>query len=195
MRMAPTDNLGLEEATPSKPRQSRAESLVSSPESLHSDHDADRTIMPAVQGSRRANSPVRRANTSSRRADPNATFLTECSFGVAHDKLVQVITDVYGSEPYWEHLKSVDLRGKGVESVARLEEFLPEIEEVVLYVPQPHGIPRSSTETTTSCPTSPASPTPRLPCTSATTVSPACPASTTCATSVSWTFPTTSWTA
>ena len=66
------------------------------------------------------------------RADANATFLTECSFGVAHDRLVQLITDVYGSEPYWEHLKVLDLRGKGADSVARLKEFLPDLIEVNL---------------------------------------------------------------
>ena len=64
----------------------------------------------------------------------DATFLTECSFGVTHDRLVQLITDVYGSEPRWENLKSLDLRGKGANSVARLKEFLPDLDEVILCV-------------------------------------------------------------
>jgi Leucine-rich repeat (LRR) protein len=37
-------------------------------------------------------------------------------------------------EPYWEELRSIDLRGKGVDSVARLKEFLPKLEEIKLYV-------------------------------------------------------------
>jgi len=62
----------------------------------------------------------------------NATFLTECSFGVAHDALIKYITD---AEPYvvhWERLKRVDLSGKGIDSVARLKEFLPVVEQVDL---------------------------------------------------------------
>lgn len=67
---------------------------------------------------------------TSRRAD--ATFLTECSFGVAHDRLVQLITDVQPFEPYWENLRSIDLSNKGVESLARLKEFLPALDEARL---------------------------------------------------------------
>ncbi|KAF8635927.1 hypothetical protein AX15_000102 [Amanita polypyramis BW_CC] len=58
----------------------------------------------------------------------NATFLTECSFGVTHDRLVQVITDVQPFEPYWEELSSIDLSNKKLESVARLIEFLPHLD-------------------------------------------------------------------
>ncbi|KAL7419517.1 Protein nud1 [Cryptotrichosporon argae] len=62
----------------------------------------------------------------------NATFLTECSFGVAHDRLVQLITDVQPFEPYWEQLKTIDLSGRGVETLARLKEFLPVLDEAKL---------------------------------------------------------------
>ena len=62
----------------------------------------------------------------------NATFLTECSFGVAHDRLVQVITDVQPFEPHWEALSSIDLSGKRLESVARLKEFLPKLDSLHL---------------------------------------------------------------
>ncbi|KAJ3848408.1 hypothetical protein EV368DRAFT_49354 [Lentinula lateritia] len=58
----------------------------------------------------------------------NATFLTECSFAVTHDRLVQVITDVEPFEPHWEELHSIDLSGKNLESVARLKEFLPHLD-------------------------------------------------------------------
>lgn len=67
-------------------------------------------------------------------AQANATFLTEASFGVAHDKLVQVITDTQPFEPYWERLSSIDLSNKNVESVARLKEFLPQLHTLSLWV-------------------------------------------------------------
>ncbi|TFK19988.1 hypothetical protein FA15DRAFT_600514 [Coprinopsis marcescibilis] len=64
----------------------------------------------------------------------NATFLTECSFGVAHDRLVEVITDVQPFEPYWEELGAIDLSDKKLESVARLKEFLPRLDSLSLQV-------------------------------------------------------------
>lgn len=67
-------------------------------------------------------------------AKVNATFLTECSFGVAHDRLVEVITDAQPFEPHWEELAAVDLDGKKLESVARLKEFLPRLDALNLYV-------------------------------------------------------------
>lgn len=69
------------------------------------------------------------ANVSNRN---NATFLTEASFGVAHDRLVEVITDVQPFEPYWEELKAINLSGKHIESVARLKEFLPKLDALSL---------------------------------------------------------------
>lgn len=71
------------------------------------------------------------AHASSSRA-ANATFLTECSFGVAHDKLVQVITDIQPFEPHWESLNSADLSGRKLDSVARLKEFLPSLDSLYL---------------------------------------------------------------
>ncbi|GAA5981011.1 hypothetical protein JCM5350_000011 [Sporobolomyces pararoseus] len=62
----------------------------------------------------------------------NATFLTECSFGVSHDRLLQFITDVEPFEPDWEGLRSIDLSGKKAESVVRMKEFLPKLDEVNL---------------------------------------------------------------
>nr|VWO99702.1 Histidine kinase 1 [Ganoderma boninense] len=66
------------------------------------------------------------------RAGGNATFLTECSFGVAHDRLVQVITDVQPFEPYWEELTSIDLSNRNLDSTARLKEFLPRLDSLSL---------------------------------------------------------------
>ncbi|GAA5826499.1 hypothetical protein JCM5353_003027 [Sporobolomyces roseus] len=74
-----------------------------------------------------------RSRTFSRTANSrNGTFLTECSFGVSHDRLLQYITDVEPFEPDWEGLTSIDLSGKRAESVVRLKEFLPRLDEVNL---------------------------------------------------------------
>jgi hypothetical protein len=74
-------------------------------------------------------------------AQLNATYLTEASFGVAHDKLVQVITDVQPFEPHWEELSSIDLANKNIESVARLKEFLPRLRTLSLWVASESVIP------------------------------------------------------
>ena len=76
-----------------------------------------------------------RVYRSTRRESQNkgdATFLTECSFAVSHDKLVEIITEVQPFEPYWEDLTAIDLSKRGATSVARLKEFLPKLDEVNL---------------------------------------------------------------
>src|SRR5258707_13081616 len=82
---------------------------------------------------RRESSVPPSANTTTR-THVNATFLTECSFGVAHDRLVQYITDAQTFEPHWENLLSIDLSGKQLDSVARLKEFLPSLDALKLCV-------------------------------------------------------------
>ncbi|KAI0671057.1 hypothetical protein C8Q78DRAFT_1079006 [Trametes maxima] len=84
---------------------------------------------PLRSGSRRISS---RAPQTPRGASGNATFLTECSFGVAHDRLVQVITDVQPFEPYWEELTTIDLSHRNLDSAARLKEFLPKLDSLSL---------------------------------------------------------------
>ncbi|KAI6041446.1 hypothetical protein EDC04DRAFT_2565693 [Pisolithus marmoratus] len=81
---------------------------------------------------RRLFSTSQRSDFTEQDARMNATFLTECSFGLAHDKLVQVITDVQPFEPYWEELHDVDLSRKSLESVARLKEFMPKLDSLTL---------------------------------------------------------------
>lgn len=73
-----------------------------------------------------------RAGSKTGRTGGDATFLTECSFGVAHDRLVAVITDVHPFEPNWESLASIDLSHKGLSGVVRLKEFLPQLDELDL---------------------------------------------------------------
>lgn len=73
-----------------------------------------------------------RKNTA--RTNVDGTFLTECSFGVAHDRLIQVITDVQPFEPYWEELNAIDLSRRRLDSVARLKEFLPKLDSLHLCV-------------------------------------------------------------
>ena len=69
---------------------------------------------------------------SSKKSKADATFLTECSFGVAHDRLVEVLTEVQPYEAHWELLSKLDLSKRGVDSVARLKEFCPDLDEVNL---------------------------------------------------------------
>lgn len=81
---------------------------------------------------RRLFSTSQRSTFTEQDSRMNATFLTECSFGLAHDKLVQVITDVQPFEPYWEELSSIDLSRRSLESVARLKEFMPRLDSLAL---------------------------------------------------------------
>lgn len=67
-----------------------------------------------------------------RNQNANETFLTECSFGVARDRLVEVLTDVEPFEPHWEQLATIDLSNRKLESVARLKEFLPRLDTLNL---------------------------------------------------------------
>ncbi|KZV93648.1 L domain-like protein [Exidia glandulosa HHB12029] len=107
--------------TPSKASTGMRESLTTRNVQTHA-QTAD-----ASSSSRRG---LQRSSSVRPSANANATFLTECSFAVAHDRLVTVITDVQPYEPYWEELVEIDLSNKNVESLARLKEFLPKIEHL-----------------------------------------------------------------
>ncbi|KAG1743241.1 uncharacterized protein EDB91DRAFT_1126475 [Suillus paluster] len=95
---------------------------------------------------RRVFSMSQKSRLSGKDQKTNATFLTECSFGLAHDRLVQVITDVQPFEPYWEELHTIDLSRKSLDGVSRLKEFLPKLDSLVLNYNQLSwlsGIPNS----------------------------------------------------
>lgn len=85
--------------------------------------DAPRRVLSRSQTHRP--SPAKRSF-----ARANGTFLTECSFGVARDRLVEVITDIQPFEPHWEELSSIDLSNRKLESLARLKEFLPRLDSL-----------------------------------------------------------------
>ncbi|KAJ3973830.1 hypothetical protein EV361DRAFT_897850 [Lentinula raphanica] len=104
-----------------------------SPSKVHGSNDQPSVISSLSK--MRSSSPGRDFSKLRRQSHANAlneTFLTECSFGVAHDRLVQVITDVEPFEPHWEALYSIDLSSKNLESVARLKEFLPNLDHLKL---------------------------------------------------------------
>jgi hypothetical protein len=131
-------SIGIDDKSPLRPT-SLAHSLAGTllPGGLGTDDTSD-TRVPTSDIARRV--PTRSQHSTSPRVivgvgtQPNATFLTEASFGVAYDKLVQVITDVQPFEPYWEELSSIDLANKNIESVARLKEFLPRLHTLSLWV-------------------------------------------------------------
>lgn len=45
---------------------------------------------------------------------------------------MQCITDIIPFEPHWEELTRIDLSGKALDSVARLKEFMPKLEDLIL---------------------------------------------------------------
>ncbi|KAG0704785.1 hypothetical protein DFH29DRAFT_909819 [Suillus ampliporus] len=95
---------------------------------------------------RRVSSIPQKSRLSGKDQKANATFLTECSFGLAHDRLVQVITDIQPFEPHWEELHTIDLSRKLLDGVSRLKEFLPKLDSLVLNYNQLSwlsGIPNS----------------------------------------------------
>ncbi len=52
------------------------------------------------------------------------------TFALAVEDMVKHITDVEPYEPYWEYLRRLDLRGKGLITLHRLKEFCLRIEEL-----------------------------------------------------------------
>ncbi|KAH0536403.1 hypothetical protein FGG08_006728 [Glutinoglossum americanum] len=64
-----------------------------------------------------------------RRGDVSLKSL-ECSFSLATEELVKRLTDVEPYEPYWEYIRQVDLREKGLITLHMLDDFCPRIEEL-----------------------------------------------------------------
>ncbi|KAF8305207.1 L domain-like protein [Clavulina sp. PMI_390] len=65
----------------------------------------------------------------------NQTILTEASFAITEDRLVQVITQVQPYEPHWEQLSEIHLAGFGIESVTNMKHYLPSLLSYLTGVP------------------------------------------------------------
>lgn len=127
--------LEITEDSPGSPTRSSVSGRSSSHQLLPLGNRRPSSQMAVVNSSgttRRLFSMSQKSNITEQDGRMNATFLTECSFGLAHDKLVQVITDVQPFEPYWEELHGIDLSRKSLESVARLKEFMPKLDLLTL---------------------------------------------------------------
>lgn len=61
-----------------------------------------------------------------------ASFLTNASFNIAHDKMLQLLTDIAPWTTRWHSMLTVDLRGRRVDSLMRIDEFLPKLVEALL---------------------------------------------------------------
>ena len=120
-------NIGPEDESPSRNSQ---RALVYGAES----NDRSRGTEVSRRSFARSQSvrarPVRTPRSNS--AKLNGTFLTECSFGVAHDRLIKVVTDVQPFEPHWELLNQIDLSNRKLDSVARMKEILPNLDTLNL---------------------------------------------------------------
>ncbi|MCO5565318.1 hypothetical protein L7F22_018991 [Adiantum nelumboides] len=68
----------------------------------------------------------------SAKSNGDASFLTNASFNVAHDKMLQLLTDVAPWKAEWHSMFNIDLRGRRVDSLIRLDEFLPRLVEALL---------------------------------------------------------------
>ena len=53
--------------------------------------------------------------------------MTEASFKVTHEQLIRVLSTIQPYEPYWEQLSEIDISRKGVESLGRLGELVPNL--------------------------------------------------------------------
>ncbi|KAK7048103.1 hypothetical protein R3P38DRAFT_2867383 [Favolaschia claudopus] len=120
--LARSDSSEPDSDSPTKGSGARASASSSMP-SPSSSAEASTSRTPRV---------FSRSNASRSVNGKNGTFLTECSFGVAHDRIVEVLTDVEPFEPHWDSLSTVDLSNRRLESAARLKEFLPSLDALNL---------------------------------------------------------------
>lgn len=64
------------------------------------------------------------------RTHPTSLRQVHGTFALATEELVKHITDVEPYEPYWDHIRQLDLRGKGLITLHQLSEFCPRLEEL-----------------------------------------------------------------
>lgn len=58
------------------------------------------------------------------------TRAVEESFSIARDNLLKCLTDVEPYEPYWDHMKVLNLAGRKVETLFTLNDWMPRVEEL-----------------------------------------------------------------
>ncbi|KAJ5813058.1 hypothetical protein N7447_010081 [Penicillium robsamsonii] len=64
------------------------------------------------------------------RTNPSSLRQVHGTFALATEALIKHITDVEPYEPYWEHVRRLDLRQKGLITLHKLNEFCPRLEEL-----------------------------------------------------------------
>jgi protein NUD1 len=64
------------------------------------------------------------------RVHPTALRQIHGTFSLATEDLIRHITDVEPTEPYWEHLRRLSLRDKGIITLHYLDKFCPRLEEL-----------------------------------------------------------------
>jgi predicted DNA-binding antitoxin AbrB/MazE fold protein len=61
-------------------------------------------------------------------------LIEEYSFELNYSKLIKIITDFEPFEPFWNSIKVINLAGKSIDSVIRLNEILPALDQIDLWV-------------------------------------------------------------
>lgn len=64
------------------------------------------------------------------RTNPKSLRQVHGTFALAAETLIKHITDVEPFEVYWEHLRELDLRGKGLITLLKLNQYCPRLEEL-----------------------------------------------------------------
>lgn len=64
------------------------------------------------------------------RTHPSSLRQVHGTFALAAEDLVKHITDAEPYEPYWEHIRRLNLRGKGLITLHKLNDFCPRLEEL-----------------------------------------------------------------
>jgi Leucine-rich repeat (LRR) protein len=64
------------------------------------------------------------------RTNPSSLRQVHGAFALATEELIKHITDVEPYEPYWEHVRRLILREKGLITLHKLNEFCPRLEEL-----------------------------------------------------------------
>ena len=130
---------GYQDATPSKtgsihrvdssilvPLSARSANFAHSKDQGPSDFQADQQSLSTDE------STIEQAQQSRAISLAGRSILTEASFAITQDRLVQVITQVYPFESNWEDLEKINLTGFGIESVTKMKDLLPSVTTVNL---------------------------------------------------------------